>query len=259
MQEARGEFIAFLDSDDRWLPDKLTHQMPGFSDPEVGVSYTGCIIEHVGFGKGSAFVRRLREGETTGDIVEYLTYMNVMGGAFSQVVRRELIDKVGGFNIDPFLIPFAEDWEYWIRLCSHTKVAYIAEPLVVHRIHDQNTEQPVGPNTYGRMIIKVLSYSGRKGAALTIRAARRRYRLMNAEALHVNNWGAFVMAYLWAIRVTGWGFAWEDVRTLLWRARGGRARLKKAQDHHSVQNPPEAERGPSTRRSGDRQQKENIP
>ncbi len=154
--------------------------------------------------------------------------MNVLGGAFSQVVRRDVISKVGGFDIDPSLIPFAEDWEYWIRLCAHAKVDYVPAPLVVHRIHDQNTEQPVRPSIYGRLISKVLSYSERKDYSKIIRAARSRYRLMGAEARHGKNWRACLSTYIWALKVTGWGFAWEDVKALIWYLGGGRSRLEKA-------------------------------
>jgi len=125
IKTARGQFIAFQDSDDRWLPDKLEKQMRVFksASPKVGVVYTGFW--------------RLRDGEKTyipsskvtrreGDIHDVLLEKNFVTTQ-TAVVRKECFGKAGMFDER---LPRLQDWDLWIRISRYYHFLYVGEPLV---------------------------------------------------------------------------------------------------------------------------------
>lgn len=126
--EARGEFVAFLDSDDEWMPDKLERQlavMAAASD-RVGLVYTG--VESV-FGDGS---RRVDRASRRGDVYAEMLAGNVLhGGGSNVLLRRAAAERTGFFDEG---IPAAEDYDYWLRVTRHFEVDLVADPLV--RYHD---------------------------------------------------------------------------------------------------------------------------
>jgi glycosyltransferase involved in cell wall biosynthesis len=130
--ESRGRFIAFQDSDDEWLPDKLERHVEAFaSAPDVGVVY-------------SDMQRVLSDGTTKYHGSPRITddrlldparrFYHVCGlGIQSTVVRRECFDLVGMFN-EAF--PALEDLELFIRLSRRVRFLHLPLPLV--RYHETN-------------------------------------------------------------------------------------------------------------------------
>ena len=124
IEEARGDFIAFLDSDDEWLPGKLSRQMAAFENApgRVGMIVTG--VENR-FKDGATAIQRAHRN---GGWFETLLLRNTLHGAPSSgVFRREVFEVVGGF--DPRL-PAIEDYELWLRISRFFDIASIDEPLV---------------------------------------------------------------------------------------------------------------------------------
>lgn len=130
IKNAGGEYIAFLDSDDTWLPHKLEKQMPLFRQG-VGLVYSG--INEVD--ESGRILRTVPcEKDMRGDIYRQLLIKNRMTGG-SVVVKRDAIEKVGIF--DPSL-KAAENWDLWIRISKEFSVDYVDEPLVNYLKHEGN-------------------------------------------------------------------------------------------------------------------------
>ena len=124
LREARGEFIAFLDSDDEWLPDKLSRQVALFrAVPDaVGLIYTG--VESVYADQN----QQVASSGARGDLYREMLQRNVIhGGGSNVMIRREVVATAGFFHEG---IPAIEDYEYWLRITRFFKVEFIGDPLV---------------------------------------------------------------------------------------------------------------------------------
>jgi glycosyltransferase involved in cell wall biosynthesis len=125
IRQARGELIAFLDADDRWLPDKLGTQIKAFTDPEVGVC---CVNAYFKYPDGVS-LNPQKWIENQDDLYSALLFRNVIpGSASSMMVRRQCFDEIGAFDES---LPAAEDRDMWFRLVSMYKIVYIDTPLVL--------------------------------------------------------------------------------------------------------------------------------
>lgn len=128
LREVRGEFIAFLDSDDEWLPDKLARQVARFRElpEEVGLVYTG--VESV-FGDGS---RQVDLPKWRGDVYRMMLLKNVIhGGGSNVMLRRNVVASVGFFDE---ALPAIEDYDYWLRVTRFFRIDFVEEALI--RYHE---------------------------------------------------------------------------------------------------------------------------
>jgi glycosyltransferase involved in cell wall biosynthesis len=129
IREARGEWIAFLDADDTWLPAKNAVQLAALrAAPEHGVCYSAFQVVDEDLRP-----LRIERNRRRGTILEDLLQRgNVVGSVCTVLVRRSLLDEVGGF--DP-AFSYCADWELWVRLARRTEFLYLDEPLVTYRRH----------------------------------------------------------------------------------------------------------------------------
>lgn len=134
LRRARGEYLAFLDSDDEWLPEKLERQIVSLRmRADCHWSYTGYVIIDAA-GKrcvDAAVVRPHR-----GPILELLLMHEVSIWTPAVVAERRLVLDAGGF--DEQLLLF-EDYDLWLRLACRSEIDLIDAPLTrVRRSHDQH-------------------------------------------------------------------------------------------------------------------------
>lgn len=130
VQAARGKFIAFLDSDDRWLPKKLEWQLPKFTS-DVGLVY--CAVEFID-GEGEVVGTEQLDNSLQGNIYSQLLIKNRMTGG-TVVVRKNVLEDVGLFDPE---FKAAENWDLWIRICKKYYAALVDKPLVQYRVHPDN-------------------------------------------------------------------------------------------------------------------------
>jgi len=125
IQHAKGELVAFIDSDDRWLPDKLEKQVPHFfDDPQVGAVYCGIGLVALASGTKLSEDRKLYP---KGWLLPELLVHDVTAGTPGCVIKRECFDKVGLFDVS---LQARQDWDMWIRISTEYKFACVSEVLV---------------------------------------------------------------------------------------------------------------------------------
>lgn len=121
---ARGRYVAFVDDDEDWLPEKLAEQVAYFenSEPTVGVVHTGFYDW-----KPDGSVREARP-KMDGWIFERL--LNKTGGRAPKLstimCRREVFDEVGAFDSQ---LPAREDYDLYLRIARRYQFRYLSEPL----------------------------------------------------------------------------------------------------------------------------------
>ena len=157
VQQATSEWIAFLDDDDLWEPNKLERQMEELAHhPEADLCYTGRVVL---MQKGdTATLGRVVYAPPAKDIRRSL-YRNCAFGTCSVLVRRSMLLAVNGFDPKCRVI---EDYELWLRLLhAGAKFAACREPLYQYRIHEGNTVMDIAwleecMGIYRRLVIPYL-------------------------------------------------------------------------------------------------------
>jgi glycosyltransferase involved in cell wall biosynthesis len=125
---SRGDYVAFLDSDDQWRPDKIERQLAALAAGglEYGASYTG-IASYGEDGKLCGLSRATEEGDLRLPLLNH----NLVGSTSCVLARRALLQQIGGFDVS---LRSCQDWDLWIRLAGHTRFACVPEPLTVLHI-----------------------------------------------------------------------------------------------------------------------------
>ncbi|MFH2138510.1 MAG: glycosyltransferase [Candidatus Omnitrophota bacterium] len=132
IKKSTGEFVAFLDSDDSWISNKLEKQMKLFTENEqTGLVYSDYFREEYGE----------RQPQTTfqwkkayrGDVLLELLQSYFVRTS-TVVVKKSLIQRVGLF--DQRMSP-SEDYDMWLRLAQVCCFDYVDDPLVIFRINKE--------------------------------------------------------------------------------------------------------------------------
>ncbi len=125
INHAKGEFIAFQDSDDEWLPEKLERQIAYMYSRKYEVCY--CAFYLYGKDNDEIIPSNYKNKEALEkNLIDILKNYNVVSTQ-TLVLHRKAVSEVGGFDV---AMPRLQDYEYAIRLINKKKIGYVAEPLV---------------------------------------------------------------------------------------------------------------------------------
>jgi glycosyltransferase involved in cell wall biosynthesis len=130
---AKGEFIAFLDSDDVWMPEKLEMQL-ALAQENNSIGLVGCAGYHID--STGRIEREFIAGspEDHSEFLEHLLIRNIFpGGSSGAFARKECFERVGLFDER---LRFGEDWDMWIRISKAYSVKFAQQPLMKLRRHN---------------------------------------------------------------------------------------------------------------------------
>lgn len=124
IEQSSGNWIAFLDVDDEWLPQKLERQV---SVLKANCEYRICHTNEIWIRRGRRVNPKKIHQKFGGDIFEKCLPLCIISPS-SVIIHRELFHRFGLFDTN---LPACEDYDMWLRICAFLPVLYLDEPLIL--------------------------------------------------------------------------------------------------------------------------------
>jgi glycosyltransferase involved in cell wall biosynthesis len=151
---ATAPYIAFLDSDDIWLPGKLENQLSFFHErPDISI----CQTEELWVRNGRRVNPRQKHAKHSGWIFEACLPLCIVSPS-AVMFRREAFDALGGFDES---FPACEDYDLWLRAALRYEIHTLSEPMIIKRGgHDDQLSRQWGLDVWRiRALEKILGDS----------------------------------------------------------------------------------------------------
>jgi glycosyltransferase involved in cell wall biosynthesis len=176
---ARGRYLAFLDSDDLWLPGKLAIQTAFMQQrPHFEI----CQTEEIWIRHGVRVNPKAKHRKPAGDVFRPSLDLCLISASAVMLTKR-LFDAVGGFDED---LPVCEDYDLWLRIAVIHPVALISQPLTIKRggHADQLSRSTWGMDRYRVAALRKLLRRGLAGEKreLTIQSLKRKVAVLSQGA-----------------------------------------------------------------------------
>lgn len=134
IENSDGEYIAFLDDDDRWHEEKLEQQLASMECTGAGIGT--CLVASVSPEGG---ILRCERNRPEGDLSDEILRENVIGSPSRVVLRRDILSTKRPFDEN---LRTKQDWDLFIRLCQREAVALVPDHLCIRTIHDSMSSDP---------------------------------------------------------------------------------------------------------------------
>lgn len=177
--EAKGEYIAFIDADDLWTPDKLAAQFNALqANPQAAVAYSWTDWVDL---EGN-FLRSGSHICLSGQVFEHLLMKDFVESGSNPLIRREALAAIGEF--DPTVSP-AEDWDLWLRLAARYEFINVPEAQILYRITPGSASANVWRMEASsiRVIEKALALLPNPNPELRAAVLAERYRYLTIKTL----------------------------------------------------------------------------
>jgi hypothetical protein len=177
LRAARGEFIAFLDSDDRWLPHRLARQLPLMDRSEVALVFGDAVHVHAApaaptpgpgprTGRTCFGVTRPHRGR----VAAALAWGNFIPTS-TVLVRRRALDEAGAFSLER---PLSVDYLTWFRIATRHELDFVVEPVAEYTVHEGGISYDLGRSLEARL--SLFSAESARATDPSVRAILRRMR-----------------------------------------------------------------------------------
>jgi hypothetical protein len=206
---ARGEYVAFLDADDVWMPNKLEQQLDMMKrDGPCYWSYT--LARRIDAqGRELPMPPERTQNACAGWIVDELITFDAVVTTPTVMVKRELLAEVGGFD-ESFV--YCGDYELWIRLAQRRPVCVVPFPLAFVRTRsDSHTVRPrvAVYRTWARLYDRLMAEcsEAKRGEVCRRQAARNAFFLagaLRAERRYREAWDVLLAARRYRPPPTEW-------------------------------------------------------
>lgn len=130
LEIAEGRYIAFLDDDDEWLPNKIEKQLAAMTDDIVIVGCDSIRVNSLG--------QETEHHPTKAhkDDIKAILRSNYLGSTSFPLLLTSAVKSVGGFDVN---VKSSQDYDLWIRLVTSYKAGYVYEPLVKYYLSEDST------------------------------------------------------------------------------------------------------------------------
>jgi glycosyltransferase involved in cell wall biosynthesis len=177
-RRASGDWLAFLDADDVWLPEKLERQLALSDAPLV---YSDRF--NIGVLDGLPDIHGKMQPPIDGDVFVALLIKGNVITTSSVMIRADVFRTLGGF--DPGLM-VAEDWDLWLRVAADRPVRACREPLVKYRLHPAGASRNPLRMNRARCVVVDRALRSPRGRSLSMMTRRQIW----AETYRTNGWDA---------------------------------------------------------------------
>lgn len=200
---ARGDLLAFLDSDDVWLPRKLELQAALLeADPELGLVHCGAEFE------GQGVQIDGMEGSVAAEILKLDRKVIISHGS-GIVVPRRVAEEAGGFDVR---MRVSEDWDFCYRVATRYRVGFVREPLSFHARHTNGLQNDIAGMEHGMLLALEKAFADPAVRPLRRHAYGRLHRILAGCYFQQRQWRAFlrhsVMSVRWDLRNAGYFMAY---------------------------------------------------
>jgi hypothetical protein len=169
IQRSSGDWLAFLDADDIWLPGKLERQLAKIG-PDTRLVCTDRF--NIGDLNGLPLIHGELQPQRDGDVFLALLLHENFITTSSVLLRRDAFVEAGGFPVEADLV-VAQDWDLWMRVTARHPIEACFEPLVKYRLHKGGASRQLDRMMLARTRVVSRALELPKGRALSWLTKRR--------------------------------------------------------------------------------------